>query len=237
MTTAVDVPANTPTGSAWKRKALKVKSATAAMIPIGELARRTGLTISVILAAIAHPRDNQNLRAALRAVAQPRWCVGGGEPMWDQSQIAEYFAVVERFRSTDRAWAHLPRVTVAEARRAGLASLSGMGVPGRGPGLRKTNLDRWKKREHFPEPVARIDVGPSPKLLYVWMESPRLEDVLSANRGSAIGMDDDGEWTLWLRESLAQPSVRAWLHRHNPSWVAEHRGDPNVDMDAAVPEP
>lgn len=247
MTLTMAAPSPRTSRAAWTQTATYVDpaDATPAMLTIGQLAERTGLTFTAIHSAIAHPRDHAGQRAALRLIAQPRWNVGG-EPRWDQKAIKAYFAVTAAMRSTDAAWAHLPRITAEDAVRAQLASLSGMGS--RGPCIGKTNFDRWKKwvgqyidaesgktvEVPFPEPVARIDRGgPSPMLLYPWRTSECLRPVLEDGLLALHGEIDE----VWLARVLAQPPVRDWLLRYNTRWVETKRDSSKVDLDAYITEP
>lgn len=238
MTIAMAPPSQS-LGAAWRETAEWVDpaDATGEMLPIGAVLHRTGLSAGAVLNAIAHPRDHANRRAFLRAIARPRWNVGG-EPHWAQDQIGSYFDVLADLRSADYTWRHLPRLTPGQAVRAQLASLSGMGS--RGPHLRKTNLDRWKKWDGFPEPVARIDGGPSPMLLYPWRESKHLRGVLEDGLSAMYG-EIDGERAEWLATALRQMTVRDWVLQHNTQWVrrktAGPKPDSKVNLDVWLTEP
>jgi hypothetical protein len=248
MTTAMAPPAQRSTRAAWAKNAeyIDPQDATPDMITLGNLCDRTGLTPQAVRSAIARPGDHSNRRAPLRMIARPRWNVGG-EPRWDQSQIASYFAVIADLRSADRTWAHLPRLTVEQAVTAQLISLSGMGrKPPEGPGIPKTTNDRWRKwgteeddtevkRIHpYPLPIARIDRGSgSPMLLYPWRSCQKLEEVLVEGLLARHGEVDE----RWLAEALRQKPVREWLLINNPRWVESSRTRPGVDLDVWITRP
>jgi hypothetical protein len=212
----------------WAKEAENVSldRVTDEMHPIGDVAVRTGLSETAIWAAV-RSSGHGGQRAALRTIHRPRWAIEGIEPRWDDAQILTYLRVAEAMQSVSVQWAHLPVVTRQEAINAQLASLSGIWQTA---GIPKTTLNRWKLWEQFPLPIARMDSGgPSPKILYVWRRTSRLESALAEaiSRFSAEDIrtyiDDPARWNgppqEWLAAMLRQYSVAEWVREKNPAWL------------------
>lgn len=217
--------------AAWTTTAQKIdpSEVTDDMVPFSEVCKLTGVSLKALRNTISHPIDYKNRRATFRPLAQPEFNVGG-VPYWSRSrQLKSYFDIVDMLSSPDKTWAHLPRVSKENAVLAQLVSLSGMSK--RGPRIPIATLHRWKGREHFPEPIARIDSGgPSPMLLYPWRSSEHLGDVLE---DALFALFPEGRPDWWCA-ALRQMPVLDWMREHNPSWVETH---PDHDLDVFVTEP
>jgi hypothetical protein len=84
-----------PTPARWMADAEEIppdRIDPARMLPIGQVAERTGLKVPTILSYV-HGSQAVGKRGRMRSLSRPRYNVAG-TPYWGVDQVEDYFAVV-----------------------------------------------------------------------------------------------------------------------------------------------